>query len=494
MTRMTHNGKDKRKEGRALTTVALAGTITLVSAAGVALAEDQTDQSDAPAVTYPKFKTLRFDEDWSGFDSENGDDYWDDLKHIKLSDDGSSWVSVGGSLRLRSEAWQSFGFSPATTADDSFALSRLQLHTDWNFGENFRVFIEGESALSTDRDLAGGVRGLDADALDLQNAFADIILPFGEADDKVTLRIGRQGLLFGKQRLVSTLPWANSQRSWDGGRVIVEMNGWRADAFYTRYTPVEKYNFNDWNAGPDFWGIYATGKIGGDHNIGVDLYYLGLETDGSVTFNGTTGIEERHTVGARLFGKFGDSGFGYDVEGAYQFGDVGSADISAYMFASQVYYAFDSEWKPKVYLGFDISSGDDTAGDADVETFNQLFPLGHAYNGFMDLIGRQNITDLSAGVSFKPHKKFLVKADFHNFTRTSDSDSVYNAGGGVLRPTAAGASSSVGQEFDLTVKYFANRNLTIQGGYSHFFAGDFFTDTGSDEDIDWYYFQGTYTF
>ncbi|MBL4699549.1 MAG: alginate export family protein [Phycisphaerales bacterium] len=489
MTRMRNRNGIQR-----LNTAALAGTIAITAGFAVAANDESAEPSDSTSISYPKFKTLRFDENWSAFDPESGTDYWDDIKHIKLNDDGSSWVGVGGELRIRSETWKSFGFSPATTADDSFTLARAQLYTDWHFGDNLRVFVEGESAVASDRDLAGGIRGLDADAIDLQNAFVDISFPFGEKDDKVTIRMGRQGLLFGKQRLVSTLPWSNSQRSWDGARAIFNIDGWRIDAFYTRYTPVEKYSFNDWADGPDFWGVYATGKFGGDKNIGIDLYYLGLETDGAKAYNGTTGIEERHTIGARLFGKFGDSGFGYDVEGAYQFGDVGSADISAYMFASQVYYAFDSEWKPKVYIGFDISSGDKTAGDGDVETFNQLFPLGHAYNGYMDLIGRQNITDISAGVSFMPHKKFLVKADLHNFTRTEDTDSVYNAGGGILRATAPGASGSVGQELDFTVKYLVDRHLTIQGGYSHFFADDFFTDTGADDDIDFVYFQAVYKF
>ncbi len=472
-------------------------TTLLLGAIGIGTAPSLAQDESAPVV-YPKFLTLRFEEDWSKFDPANGNDYWDDLKHHNLNNDGTNWVGMGAELRFRSESWQSFGFSPAATANDSFNLGRVLLYTDWNFGENFRIFIEGESAFASDRDLPGGRRGLDVDELDLHNAFADIVFHFGDSGDKMTLRLGRQGLLFGKQRLVSSFPWANTQRSWDGGRVIFNINDWRIDGFYTRYTPVAKYKFNDWRLGPDFWGIYATGKIGEDNSIGVDLYYLGLETDGAVTFNGSTGIEERHTVGGRLFGNFGDSGFSYDLEGAYQFGDVGASSINAYMFASQLKYTFkDTDWKPSIYVGYDISSGDDTAGDNDVETFNQLFPLGHAFNGFMDLIGRQNIQDLSAGFSFKPHRKFLVKLDYHVFTRTSDADSVYNAGGGILRATTAGASDDVGQEIDLTLKYLVDRHLTLQGGYSHFFTGDYFTDTSggtADEDIDWFYFQATYKF
>ncbi len=478
-----------------LTSVALVGTIGAITTATFA-------QDDPAPVTYPKFKLLRFEEDWSRFDPAAGNDYWDDIKHRKLNDDGSWWVGMGGELRYRSESWESFGFSPSPAMDDTFNLGRIQLYTDWNFGENFRVFIEGESAFASDRDLPGSRRGLDVDMLDLQNAFVDIVLPFNDSDTKLTLRMGRQGLKFGAQRLVSTLPWSNSQRSWDGGRLILETGDWRIDAFYTRYTPVLKYKFNDWLAGPDFWGINAIGKLDKDKNTNLEMYYFGIEYDGMRTYNGTAGIEKRHTLGGRLFGKFGDSGFGYDVEGAYQFGDVGAADINAYMFASKLTYAFaDSDWKPKVYVGFDYASGDDTAGDTDVETFNQLFPLGHAYNGFMDLIGRQNITDLYAGFSFKPHKKFLVKVDFHHFTRSNSGDTVYNAGGGrllgVAFPEVAGASNDVGQEIDVTVNYLVDRHLTLTGGYSHFFAGDYFTDTtvgAADEDIDWFYFQAVYKF
>lgn len=470
--------------------------IPLVLSATTTLGQDApaTDETK-PQAEYPKYQVTRFNEDWSQFDPAHGNDYWDDIKHIKLSDDGEYWLSLGGELRVRAEDWSNFGFSSAASNDDTFALGRVQLHADFHAGENFRVFVEGESAMATDRDLPGGKRTLDVDEFDLQNAFFDFSMPIAEGDGKITFRVGRQGLSFGKQRLVSTLPWANSQRSWDGARVIVETNGWNVSGFYTRFTPVDKYDFNDWNAGPDFWGVYATTKLGEDDSIGLDLYYLGLETDSAVTFNGTSGMEERHSIGARLFGNFGDSGFAYDVEGTYQFGDVGSADISAYSFASQISYAFkDSEWQPKAYVGFDYASGDDTAGDGDVETFNQLFPLGHAYFGFMDLIGRQNIMDLSAGVSAKPHKKLLVRADFHAFWRASDSDSVYNAGGGVLRPTTPGASDDVGYELDLTAKYTVDRHLTLQGGYSHFFTGDYFTDTGADEDIDWIYFQAVYKF
>ena len=52
----------------------------------------------------------------------------------------------------------------------------------------FRVYVEGKSALATDRDLSGGRRPLDEDSLDLQNAFLDIHGALGQ-DASWTLRV-----------------------------------------------------------------------------------------------------------------------------------------------------------------------------------------------------------------------------------------------------------------------------------------------------------------
>ena len=43
----------------------------------------------------------------------------------------------------------------------------------------------------------------------------NVVLPVWD-DATLTLRPGRQMLLFGKQRLVSPLDWSNTMRAWDG--------------------------------------------------------------------------------------------------------------------------------------------------------------------------------------------------------------------------------------------------------------------------------------
>jgi hypothetical protein len=449
----------------------------------------------------PKFSVLPYNENWSSLadhDLTATGDWFDRIKYVPFNEDGSIWASFGGQLRLRGEVWNNFGFTDAGDSDDAFLLTRVLLHADVHFGQHVRVFIEGKSALSTDGDAPVGNRPLEVDELALQNAFGEVTLPIG---DQATfmLRGGRQELLYGKQRLVSPLDWANSRRTFDGVRGDLTWGDWVISGFWTLPVVTDKYDFNDSDGNTHFYGIYATGPVC-DTGWTGDLYWLALDRDASSIpgggFNGTAGDEERHTLGARLAGKIADTAFDFDVEGAYQFGEVGSGDIQAFMFAGEVGYTIaDCPANPRVHLGFDYASGDDSPG-GDVETFNQLYPLGHAYFGWIDIVGRQNIIDITPGVTFKPIDKMVVNLNGHFFWRAEEADALYNAGGGVVpgRTGGPGTSREIGSEIDLMVKYQFDRHLTGIIGYSHLFAGDFIEETGSHSDIDFGYLILQYTF
>ena len=145
-------------------------------------------------------------------------------------------------------------------------------------------------------------------------------------------------------------------------------------------------------------------------------------------------------------------------------------------------------------VGFDFASGDDDPTDGDVGTFNQLFPLGHAFLGYIDAVGRQNIIDLHVTVGAWPVEKTIrVQADIHQFWLAEDDDALYSAGGGILR-AGTGSETDVGTEVDLTVLWNANRHTSVLAGYSHFFAGDLIDQTGPSDDIDFFYTQITFTF
>lgn len=480
----------------------------LTSAALSAVAQEPAPaappEAAPPPAVRPAFRPQRSDENWSFFRPAADGHCLDPLKNIRISDDLS--LSIGGDARVRYEGWRNFAFTG--TNDDSFTLGRVLLHADLRAGDQVRVFVQGKSAFMVgDRDLPGGRRPLDVDTLDIQQGFVDLrIASDGTPANSVTVRAGRQELLLGRQRLVSPLPWSNTIRSWDGVRAMAALDDWRVDAFYTRFVPVRKYQFNDWTSAPDFWGIYATRPLtaaGADAGAGaggramMDVYYLGLDTAVSSSFNGDSGPETRHSLGARFFGPIAESGISYDVEGAYQFGEVGPADIRAFMLAGELAWTpKDMAWSPRFWLGVDYASGDDAAADGKVKTFNHLFPLGHAFFGAMDFIGRQNLVAVTFGAAVRPVERLRLSAEIATFARAERTDAVYNAGGGVLRSAGSlSRSSHIGSEIDIIATYTVNAHLTLEAGYGHFFTGDAFKVPGTAApDSDWVYLQASWRF
>lgn len=391
-------------------------------------------------------------------------------------------VSLAAELRLRVESWSNFGFDP--DQDDTYLLGRILFGTDLRLGDHFRVYVQARSALSTERDLPGGRRPIDADDLGLQNALLDVILPLGE-DSRLTARGGRQELSFGKQRLVSPLDWANTQRTFDGARAILNTKGVEVQGYWAQLVKVRKSDFNRSDAGMDFFGVYAT-HASATGSLGLDVYWLALVRD-SAAFNGTSGRENRHTVGVRIGGATKGARLEYDVEGSFQFGALGEERISAFMLGSVLTYKFGpAPALPWLLAGFDLGSGDSSEG-GDVGTFNQLFPLGHAYLGYADVVGRQNVISPSVGVGIEPIKGLVIALRGYHFWRARVGDALYNAGGAVVRAPGESDSRTVGNELDVTTTYRFARYFLGQVGYSRFFAGSFIEDTGPSDDISFLY-------
>ena len=409
------------------------------------------------------------------------------LFHTDLGWTDASALTLGGQLRVRGESWENFAFGEDN--DDAFWLTRVRLHTDLRIGTGFRIYVEGISALAHDRDLppAGGKRPIDEDNFDLLNAFGDFSFDLRGA--RHTLRLGRQELSLGKQRLVSPLDWVNTRRTFEGARLISVAGDWRVDTFATRLVNHDRHSFNDGDSGQDLYGVYAAGQR---TNGGLDFYGLGQQRDAAKFASSTNALEEdRFTVGARYYGACAQTPWDYDLEAAYQFGDFGDGEIGAYMLAAELGFKIpDCPAKSRAYLGLDYASGDDNLGDGDLATFGQLYPLGHAYFGGIDTVGRQNIVDLTLGMKATPVAKLDTRLEVHAFQKAEKPDALYDAGGSAVT-AGAGRDSDIGQEVDFTADYALDRHTKLSAGYSHFFAGDAIT-TG--EDIDFVYAQAQYTF
>jgi hypothetical protein len=474
--------------------------IPIVGSILLSITAHAADAAAKPAPP-PAYKNLRFEEDWSKLSAEGSGSAFDPIKKLAISD--GSWLSFGGSARVRYEHWENFGF--AENNDDDFLLHRAFLHTDLHLGPHWRFFFEGRFSDVNHRDLPGAEReALDFDKGDLWNAFIEAKYPVGGT--QLTVRLGRQELEFGKQRLVSPLDWSNNRRIFEG--VLVRVQGtkspWQLDAFVTRPVIIDGDQLS-WNHADDdtlFSGLHFTTKLGAEKKYTLDTYFFAQNA-----YDSAVPTQDRYTLGARAAGPIWKN-LTFEAEAAYQFGrrdytgpspfPIGSEDISAWMLTAEATYTFaGASWAPWITAGVDYASGDQDRMDGDSQTFAQLYPLGHAFLGYVDAVGRQNIIDarFSAGAWPIP-KKLKIWGDFHWFWRADDDDALYNAGGAVQRAatyvttggrTVVAGDRYVGAEVDLTMTYQFTRYTTWLLGYGHFFAGEFIDTTGPHEDLDFVY-------
>lgn len=467
----------------------LRSAVTL--AALLLIATPLVSAQDASAPERPSYTFLRQAEDWSRFFSGAADaDTFDPIKHVEITSDGSVWASFGGRVEARFELWRNFLFGAEigdAPVDDEFVVSRMIVHGDLHVGDRFRAYVEGKSAQATERELAGGRRGIDMDTIALQQAFVDFTTL--TENGYVRIRPGRQALLFGAQRLVSPLPWGNTLRTWDGVTAEWRTGPWSVTGLATWFVPVDKTEFNDVDRDQPLYGVYARRDVN-ESGRGLELYGLGSGRE-NVVVNGTAGDARRWTLGARSWGALSER-TDLEIEAAYQLGEVGEGDVSAWFVAAE------AGWKPvdalgdaRFWVGLDAASGDDEFG-GDVGTFDQLYPLGHAYLGYADFVGRQNSLAVSAGVTWRLEEDTTLSIDAHHFRVMESDDALYSAGGQPIR--SGFTSSEVGHEVDVLLQTNLGRHVRAYAGYSRFFAGAALEETGAAEDVDFVYVGTSFTF
>ena len=425
----------------------------------------------------PVYGNVRYEDDYSFLNNaENrGNDLFNSLKKIPVGSNVE--LTFGGHYRFRFERDSNRRFGASNPQSQSFFLNRLFLFADLHLGNRVRLFSEFKYAGITDNELPAPVTAHDKP--DVQNLFADVWLLSTERS-KVGLRAGRQELQFGKQRLISPLDWVNTRRAFDGFRVMTNLSGWKFDGFVTRPLEFDPEEVNNADESQTFAGIYAQRQIKAGS---VSAFYLLLkEADPIIRDSkGAPGDFRYHTLGLAFDGN--SRGFDWSTEAAYQSGSFGSDDISAFMVSLDGGYTLSKlPMKPRVGLGCDIASGDENPTDTKKQTFHQLFPLGHAYFGWADQVGRQNIRAISLLLTAKPHKRLVAKLNAFKFDLDEKRDALYNAGGGVVRRDATGAAGSdAGSEIDAALELTINVHVGIQLGFARFIPGDFIKKTGSSK-------------
>jgi len=76
-------------------------------------------------------------------------------------------------------------------------------------------------------------------------------------NSKLVARGGRQELLLTAQRYASPLDWANTRRTFDGGRLLYTNSNWTIDGFWLAPLVRDARNFDEANEDVAFYGVYS---------------------------------------------------------------------------------------------------------------------------------------------------------------------------------------------------------------------------------------------
>ncbi|MCS7160899.1 MAG: alginate export family protein [Gemmatales bacterium] len=442
----------------------------------------------------PKFPYLRFglmppsffDADFRYLDDPNNTDYdWSDFLHrIHI---GDNWLfATGGAFWVR---YMHEINSRLSGADNDYTLLRTRVWTDLWYRDLVRVYAEFLDAHSFDPELPP--LRIDVNRSDFLNAFVEFKVGDWE-DHPIYVRIGRQEMLLGSQRLISTLDWANTRRTFDGIRGYRQGEKWDVDVFWLQPVIPNPSRLDSKDNNQNFFGLWTTYRP--RRGTFLDMYYLLLDNTNNVLLQGLQIAPYHvHTLGSRYAGDWQNRWL-WDVEAAVQFGERGSQDILAGMVTTGVGYTrADWLWTPTFWVYYDFASGDRTPNSGDYNTFNQLFPFGHYYMGWIDLVGRQNIHDFNMHLFLYPAKWITVWIQYHRFWLVSPKDALYGVAGLPSRTDLTGsAGNDVGHELDLIFNFHLSNHSDILLGWSKLYAGDFIKATGPGQSPELFYFMYTF--
>jgi len=353
-----------------------------------------------------------------------------------------SAVSFSGQIRLRGE-WDG---RTTRTGDDAAVLSRIRLGTRVNARPWLTVFaqLQDHRAWGTESDPVEGT----ADALDLHQGYVDL------THRGATLRLGRQEVGLGDERLIGPLAWANTGRSFDGALARQEFNAGHIRVFWMNVAERDSMNLigihpqGNEGADGDGWlmGAFVTKRVGATVFEGMFLHDRKAATDESYTAHG------------RVHGSLGS--ILYDGSGAYQFGP----DLRAFLFSARMGVAVGRGGSVAAQL--DYISGDADTLDATSRAFQTLYPTAHAYHGYMDyfLMFPRNtlaggLVDAIARVRLPTPELWSARADVHRFWLAQERS----------------GSKQLGWETDLVLRRTLASGTAVEFGSSIFAPEDLMT-------------------
>jgi hypothetical protein len=425
----------------------------------------------AAAGAEPDILFNRWQEDWSVLaNPQVPREPLDGLKYIPI--DSDTYLSLGANLRERFETTDApaFGTNPANPAD-SYVISRLETHADLRAGP-VQAFVQVQSDFAPGKKVLSAV---DADSLDLEQAFVALVEPLGPGTLK--LRAGRQQFAFDLQRFVAARDGPNVRQSFDALWGDYEIGPWRLIGYYSRpVTDRDRHPFDDGsNTHMLFYGVRIERHVLGGKELSV---YWSRYTNDSASYLTARGPERRDVWDVRFAGKQGR--IDWDLEAMGQTGRVGSRAVRAWAFGNIAGYRFvDTPLKPRLGLQVDGASGN-RANSGVLGTFNPLFPNGY-YVSLSGYTGYVNFVHVKPSLTLQPASTVTLLSAVGLQWRMTSADAVYTQPNIPVARTAGAGDRWTGAYGQLRADWKMSRHWSSAVEAVHFAIGDTIRQAGGHD-------------
>jgi len=384
----------------------------------------------------------------------------------RLSDDWPKALKVGVQYRGRAEAQR--GSAATNGRDDGYYLNRIRLEATVNIAPWLKGYAQVQDAQTLGYNVATQPASL-TNTFDLRQGYVEARWPSANG---FGVRVGRQEISFGDQRLVGGADWNNTARSFDAVRVFLTQPGVQVDAFVSSVVVIAQNAFDKWKTGETFSGTYVS--LSRLVPKGVIEPYVLARFQNTVTGEmGSAGDGATYTFGTRAAGTL-PRRFDYGVEVAAQRGHIATDAIDAWAGHYVLGWTIvPSAVKPRLVAEFNHASGDGDPRDGRRQTFDQLYPTNHIKYGIADQMGWRNMRDAMVGIELVPVAKLKVNADMHRMFLATTADGLYTAPGTQKVLNRKATSRTVGTEVDLQAMYAFSKELSFGAGVGTLFAGDY---------------------
>lgn len=410
----------------------------------------------------------RWAEDWSGM---KADGHAPGLKSIPLGD--AADLTVGAELRLL----HALSDNARLVHGNDFEQTQLRAIVGgaMRLSPHLRFYGElGTGQVDGRRDVA--TPNLQND-ISLQQLFVEARSNVG--DTLLGAMLGRQEFSDGPRQLISLSDGPNLHRSWNGVRLYAHGTRYRLGAFDLRATRLGRAAFDEKvNHAEKLQGLNASFIVsrGEGPNTYLEPFWLHTENP-TLRLGGQSGLDDRGTFGARLWGRVGKARFDWTV--ARQSGrSIDNRRIDAWgLFAVHGLVLSDSGWKPQLTARIDIASGGGAYGTGPVRDFNPLY-ASSSYLGEGQFLGLSNLLMIAPGIAVSPTPRSKLSLEYSHARRLQDSDAIYAGGMRAYAGTQDVPGHYIGGLIRMSGSWSTTPNLTLSANLEYFAAGDVLARAG----------------